>query len=562
MDKLALPALAKLTKCIAAHQAFQSASSLSPLLIRVVTLAGQCCSLAVWEIHDVAAILPLTSALTDLAHVLTEAVVDRAERFRPLDSVAISRAHQDFSSYQAEVKRALLGTRATISLSEGGHGVVAADANAPALAQGQRPLRQLAPAPGQAQQLWRSEVLRQLWEARCVPKYDGPAPLDDLAVILLRAAGFEATIAHREAIMRRLSSLSLKDPDRVSAVELDVCGPELRRCGSLRAWIHALLESGGAQVVRPAASATGSKPLSSTWGSAPATCGASFKSTGGSSMPLSARTTGAFSSRLQENRRTFALAGRRAAGGTGTEDASALHAAVERSLLKVSQRLVLGERVDVDARSGAFGETALHVAAAQDCRHAPLASLLLQRGADANAEDRHLQTPLHVAAATGRCAFAAKLVACGANVSKEDRWNATPLHKASASGQQEVVDLLLRHGGDAAAADAWGATPLHRAAARGHLFVAEQLIGSGAVDVNAEDAHGHRPLHLAAGAGNYALVKLLLEHGGSAGVGARSRLAGRTPEDCARIRGHCDVVTLLQHQDQWISTRSQALMTA
>merc|ERR1712187_919488 len=116
---------------------------------------------------------------------------------------------------------------------------------------------------------------------------------------------------------------------------------------------------------------------------------------------------------------------------------------------------------------------------------------------------------------------------------------------------------LLKNGASAATSDLWGATPLHRAAVRGQLGVAEKLIDSGSVDLEAEDSSGHRALHVAASNGDYALTRLLLECGAAAS--ARSGLAGKTAEDCARERGHSHVVTLLQHKDEWITPRSQAV---
>merc|ERR1712039_156461 len=131
----------------------------------------------------------------------------------------------------------------------------------------------------------------------------------------------------------------------------------------------------------------------------------------------------------------------------------------------------------------------------------------------------------------------------------------TPLHKAAACGSADMVDMLLSNGAAPHLADEWGYTPLHRAVARGQRHVAEKLLKSGQVDVNAEDHRGDRPLHQAASSGDYALVKLLLEHGGTASV--RSRLAGKTPEECARARGHMDVATLLQHKHEWVSRQSR-----
>jgi len=574
-ERQALPTLMRLEACIALHQTFQNAFSLTPLLNRMVALAAQCCALAVRDVSSGATgvVLPLTLTLSMLSEVLSEAVIERVERFRPLDSARLYSAHQAFAEHQGEAARALLA--AGDALSSGGV------------------MRPLAPPPERPSHMWRSDELRKFWEAKCETRYDGPAPIDALAVLLLRAAGAETTLQHTEAVMRRLTDLERRDSGRVTAPELDRCASEVRRCGGLRAWVHAMLLPGGAAVSRLGPLATkqlgasgpsGASTVASTSGggwaatrSFGATCRSS--SLGVSTTPTSARSTGrgAFSSTTPryERRRPFVLTpkstisilSRRAAAA---EDGSGapLCDAVSQGLLKASQKIVLGDKAAVDSRNGTFRDTPLHSAAAQDRRHAPISTLLLDRGADADAEDRHLATPLHIAASVGHGEAARKLIKCGASVCKEDRWGATPLHRAAANGQADMAEFLLSCGASIDAADEWGSTPLHRAAAKGQLAAAERLLGAtapaagsgGAADANAEDSCGERPLHLAAKNGDYALVKLLLEHGGDAA--ARTRLAGKTPEECARERGHGDVVTLLQHRDDWVNVRSQAVVAA
>jgi len=532
-EQLALPTLARLEASFADHPAFQSAASIAPLLARAAALGGQCCCAAVREVSAQLVLLPLARALKMLSEVISEAVLERLECFRPLNASVISRAHQAFAACQVEIAQAAAA------------GGVAAEA-----------ARALAPAPERPSHQWRNAELKQFWEKRCAPRHEGGVPIDALAVLLLRATGIEVTHEHREAVMKRLAALEVREKGRVAPAELDRCGPEVRRCGGFRAWANAVLVSDGAEA-RPPVPASLSTPrgagMASTW--APAT---SARSAGASTRALSARTAGStFPAR--EPRRPFVLTstltGHTARGGG---DGNPLLDSVERNLLSTTKRLVLGEKAPAGARYATFCDTPLHSAAVRDCKHAPMATFLLERGADANAEDKNLATPLHVAASTGHGEFARRLVEAGANVQKEDRWAATPLHKAANSGQTEVVGLLLRSGAGADAADEWGATPLHRAAARGQLAVAEQLLERGRASVNAEDRRGDRPLHVAAARGDYALVRLLLEHGGAAT--ARDRVGGRTPADCARERGHTDVVTLLEHRQEWISVRSQAMV--
>jgi ankyrin repeat protein len=233
---------------------------------------------------------------------------------------------------------------------------------------------------------------------------------------------------------------------------------------------------------------------------------------------------------------------------------------VERHLLKTSREIVFGNRLPVNTRHIAFRDTPLHTAAAQDQRHAPHCALLLDSGADSNAEDRHLATPLHIAAAAGHNEAAKKLIKCGADVCKEDRWRGTPLHRAAQNGQTALAQLLLQSGAATGISDEWGSTPLHRAVGKSQLAVAEQLLSSSnpdALGANAEDRAGHRPLHIAASNGDYAMVRLLLEYGVDSL--ARSRVTGKTPEECARDRGHTSVVALLQNDNEWVSRRQPAV---
>eukprot|EP00930_Biecheleria_cincta_P006763 TRINITY_DN107829_c0_g1_i1.p1 TRINITY_DN107829_c0_g1~~TRINITY_DN107829_c0_g1_i1.p1 ORF type:complete len:620 (+),score=120.71 TRINITY_DN107829_c0_g1_i1:27-1886(+) len=538
--QLALPAIAKMISCISSRRAFQAACTLTPLLNRTVVLAMQCCGLAMRGTSDASTILPFTRALTDMAEVFSDAIIARSEQLRPFDAARIAASHQRFADLQAEAaKNARLR-------GLGGDAVDTAAAPYP---------RTLAPPPAKRCHIWRYEQLKHFWDASCSNRYlDDIVPIDALAVLLLQAAAAELSLANREAIMRRLHKLPAHGTASLSPPELDACGPEMRRCGGLKAWIHAVIHSGGEDPPRPitSGSTSGVRSLATTWYSS---------ASGGGSSPLhSARTTGStFGTRsMKDGKRPFVLStASRRRPGTGRDESSPLADSVTLGLLKASQRLVLGEKASVDGYD-VIGETPLHIAASQDPKHAPFSSLLLRNGANANAEDRHLATPLHVAAATGHSTMAKELVAHGADVRREDRWGVTPLHRAADNGQADLAQLLLKEGASPQHADEWGATPLHRAVARGQLAVAEKLLETGVMDANAEDRSGERPLHIAAARGDYAMVKLLLEHGGEAAV--RSRTAGKTPEQCARARGHMDVVTLLQNREEWVNPRCQILV--
>lgn len=125
------------------------------------------------------------------------------------------------------------------------------------------------------------------------------------------------------------------------------------------------------------------------------------------------------------------------------------------------------------ASSAADGTTALHLAAGAG--HASVVSLLLQKGAWADAEDSHDETPLHAAAKRGH-------VAC--------------------------LDALLQHGVKPERVNKLGLTAAGEALLHGHVAAAEKLVEWGAA--LQERPRGYSLLHLAAGLGRAEAVDWLL----------------------------------------------------
>jgi ankyrin repeat protein len=135
-------------------------------------------------------------------------------------------------------------------------------------------------------------------------------------------------------------------------------------------------------------------------------------------------------------------------------------------------RLLLARGANMNAADNS-GVTALNAAANADNREA--AELLLERGADPNAQARLPQaaTPLMGAAINGNAALVASLLARKANVAVvSERTGAivkngpvrfgsvTALHLAATGGNPQVVESLLKAGAPVNAADTRGMTPL------------------------------------------------------------------------------------------------------
>uniref|UniRef100_A0A183TB31 ANK_REP_REGION domain-containing protein n=1 Tax=Schistocephalus solidus TaxID=70667 RepID=A0A183TB31_SCHSO len=163
-----------------------------------------------------------------------------------------------------------------------------------------------------------------------------------------------------------------------------------------------------------------------------------------------------------------------------------------------SSTACVGEAV---AAQNATGLTPLHLAAASTEGDACLERLLAFSEIQGDAESKSREgcsalldlevtcgdserTPLHLAAAHGRCARCRLLLERGANVFAKDRWGNTPLHLAAAHGHDTVVTILLNAGARWDAPGDSGFTPLHSAAAAGFATSLTRLLEAAAADWN------------------------------------------------------------------------------
>lgn len=144
-------------------------------------------------------------------------------------------------------------------------------------------------------------------------------------------------------------------------------------------------------------------------------------------------------------------------------------------------------------------------------------------------------TPLHLAAAASLPKIAKLLLESGAEVNAQNRRGATPLlyacdprpqiHESSNSqNQATMIRLLIHHGANLNHQDQNGASAMHRAVrARSPAAVSELLKAGASPDIRSKK-NGSTPLHLAVqstGAGGTAgaaaeqteIINLLLQHG-------------------------------------------------
>ncbi|MEW6365879.1 MAG: ankyrin repeat domain-containing protein [Acidobacteriota bacterium] len=177
-------------------------------------------------------------------------------------------------------------------------------------------------------------------------------------------------------------------------------------------------------------------------------------------------------------------------------------------------RALVDKGAKLDARTP-DGGTALLVAARSGAP-VELATLMLDRGANAAATDREGRTPLFFVYDVNK-ELARVLVTRGANVNARDQAGRTPLMGAP-SYYGEVLAVLLELGADPHAQDLKGRTAVHHAAGAGGwdegmaAMIVEPLLKAGA-QVNARDVLGWTPLMYAVGGCKADLARMLLDWG-------------------------------------------------
>ncbi|XP_029976356.1 histone-lysine N-methyltransferase EHMT2 isoform X2 [Salarias fasciatus] len=183
--------------------------------------------------------------------------------------------------------------------------------------------------------------------------------------------------------------------------------------------------------------------------------------------------------------------------------------------------------------------SALHAAAQRGLLE--VCYMLVQAGAQVDAQDKDMRTPLLEAIINNHIEVARYLIQNGACVYHTEEDGYTGLHHAAKLGNLETVNMLLETGQvDVNAQDSGGWTPIIWAAEHKHVDVIKSLLNRGA-DVTINDKELNVCLHWAAYAGNVDIAELVLNAGCSL---ASVNVHGDTPLHIAAREGYLECVTL------------------
>ena len=172
-------------------------------------------------------------------------------------------------------------------------------------------------------------------------------------------------------------------------------------------------------------------------------------------------------------------------------------------------QLLLDKGADANAQSGKYG-SALQAAALSGSIGA--VQLLLDKGADVNAQGGEYGSALQVAAHSGRIRAIQLLLGKGADVNAQGGKYGSALQAVAHLGSIEAIQLLLSKGADVNAQGGEYGSALQAVAYRGNIEAIQLLLDKGA-DINAQGGEYGSALQAAAYEGKIEVIQLLLDKG-------------------------------------------------
>ncbi|EEP79334.1 predicted protein [Uncinocarpus reesii 1704] len=171
--------------------------------------------------------------------------------------------------------------------------------------------------------------------------------------------------------------------------------------------------------------------------------------------------------------------------------------------------LLLESGADVNAQGGIYGN-ALQIASQSGEKE--IVQLLLDSGADVNAQGGRYGNALQIASLNDNKEIVQLLLEHGADVNAQGGRYGNALQIASQSGEKEIVQLLLEHDADVNAQSGIYGNALQTASLIGNKKIVQLLLENGA-DVNVQSGEYGNALQTASLIGNKEIVQLLLVNG-------------------------------------------------
>tara|TARA_B100000965_G_scaffold320581_1_gene281662 strand:- start:1194 stop:2843 length:1650 start_codon:yes stop_codon:yes gene_type:complete len=211
-----------------------------------------------------------------------------------------------------------------------------------------------------------------------------------------------------------------------------------------------------------------------------------------------------------------------------------LHMAVEWNLINLTEAII-DTTTDLDAIEieDDRGWTALHIAA--DKGFNQCASILLKCSKNAlNKKTKKDESPLHLAAANNRQSTVCLLIDEGANIEAENASGNTPLLEASQEGAEKSAMVLLNKGANASKTNLKGQTALHLCAMSSAENLCKTLAKIDPKAPYAQDNDERTPLHIALLNENSSIALALVVEYGTISTCVQDN-NGLTPVDIAEM---------------------------
>ncbi|KAJ6514081.1 ankyrin repeat domain-containing protein [Mycena vulgaris] len=201
-------------------------------------------------------------------------------------------------------------------------------------------------------------------------------------------------------------------------------------------------------------------------------------------------------------------------------------------------QLLIDRGADVNAQGGYYGNA---LQAASYSGHELIVQLLIEKGADVNSQGGVHGNALQAAILNGHELIVQLLINKNADVNAQGGYHGNALQAAALNEQQLIVQLLIDKGADVNAQGGVYGNALQATVLHGHQLIVQLLIDKGA-DVNAQGGLYGNALQAAASHGHQLIVQLLIDkgadvnsHGGGYGNALRA----------AALDGHQLIVQLL-----------------